>query len=73
MAMVLPAIALEYGFRVSVSLPAALSNTRVAFAHDWLVTWRGGEKVLSAMAELFPTAPIATLFQSIQILCQYTT
>ncbi len=60
--MVLPAIALEYGFRVSVSLPAALSNTRVAFAHDWLVTWRGGEKVLSAMAELFPTAPIATLF-----------
>lgn len=35
---------------------------RVAFAHDWLVTWRGGEKVLSAMAELFPGAPIATLF-----------
>lgn len=45
-----------------VSLPAPLSKLRVAFAHDWLVTWRGGEKVLAAMAELFPDAPIATLF-----------
>ena len=30
--------------------------------HDWLITWRGGEKVLAAMAELFPSAPIFTLF-----------
>ena len=30
--------------------------------HDWLITWRGGEKVLAAMAELFPVAPIFTLF-----------
>lgn len=35
---------------------------RVALVHDWLITWRGGEKVLLAMAELFPTAPIFTLF-----------
>ncbi len=35
---------------------------RVALVHDWLVTWRGGEKVLAAMAELFPEAPIYTLF-----------
>lgn len=30
--------------------------------HDWLLTWRGGEKVLAAIAELFPEAPIYTLF-----------
>lgn len=44
------------------SLPPSLQSLRVAFVHDWLVTWRGGEKVLAAMASLFPTAPIATLF-----------
>ena len=33
-----------------------------AFVHDWLVTWRGGEKVLAALAELYPDAPIYTLF-----------
>jgi glycosyltransferase involved in cell wall biosynthesis len=35
---------------------------RVAFVHDWLVTWRGGEKVLEALVELYPNAPIYTLF-----------
>ena len=35
---------------------------RVALVHDWLVTYRGGEKVLEAIAELFPEAPIYTLF-----------
>lgn len=35
---------------------------RVALVHDWLLTWRGGEKVLEAIAELFPSAPIFTLF-----------
>lgn len=35
---------------------------KVAFVHDWLVTYRGGEKVLEAMLELFPEAPIYTLF-----------
>jgi glycosyltransferase involved in cell wall biosynthesis len=35
---------------------------RVALVHDWLVTWRGGEKVLAALGELFPEAPIYTLF-----------
>lgn len=34
----------------------------MALVHDWLITWRGGEKVLEAMAELFPSAPIFTLF-----------
>ncbi len=35
---------------------------RVALVHDWLITWRGGEKVLDAIAGLFPTADIFTLF-----------
>lgn len=35
---------------------------RVAFVHDWLVTYRGGEKVLDALLELYPDAPIYTLF-----------
>ena len=29
---------------------------KVAFVHDWLVTYRGGEKVLEALLELFPEA-----------------
>jgi len=35
---------------------------RVAFVHDWLVTYRGGEKVLAALLKLYPEAPIFTLF-----------
>ncbi len=34
----------------------------VCFVHDWLVAMRGGEKVLESMVELFPDAPIFTLF-----------
>lgn len=43
-------------------MPGELRNARVALVHDWLITWRGGEKVLEAMAELFPSATIFTLF-----------
>src|SRR5512146_2615624 len=35
---------------------------KVALVHDWLVTYRGGERVLEVIAELFPDAPIFTLF-----------
>lgn len=45
-----------------VPLPASLRGLRVTLVHDWLLTWRGGEKVLEAIAELFPEAPIFTLF-----------
>lgn len=34
---------------------------RVALVHDWLVTNRGGEKVLDALCELFPDAEVFTL------------
>lgn len=37
---------------------------RVAYVHDWLVTYRGGEKVLEALLELYPEAPVYTLFYS---------
>jgi glycosyltransferase involved in cell wall biosynthesis len=33
----------------------------VALVHDWLTGMRGGEKVLEAIAELYPEAPIYTL------------
>jgi hypothetical protein len=33
----------------------------VALVHDWLTGMRGGEKVLDAIAELYPGAPIHTL------------
>ena len=34
---------------------------RVALVHDWLTGMRGGEKVLDALCELFPSAPLYTL------------
>lgn len=38
------------------------SFLRVAFVHDWLDTYRGGEKVLESLLTLYPDAPIFTLF-----------
>ena len=34
---------------------------RVALVHDWIVARRGGERVLEALAELFPDAELFTL------------
>jgi glycosyltransferase involved in cell wall biosynthesis len=47
-----------------VTPPAFLQppRPRVALIHDWLTGMRGGEKVLEALAALFPEAPIFTLF-----------
>lgn len=39
-----------------------MKNIKVAIAHDWLTGQRGGEKVLEVLAEIFPQAPIYTLF-----------
>ncbi|MBK7863990.1 MAG: glycosyltransferase [Archangiaceae bacterium] len=39
---------------------------RIALVHDWLVTWRGGEKVLEALLELMPRAELFTLFHQPQ-------
>lgn len=38
------------------------SDLRIVLVTDWLVTHRGGERVLECLAELFPLAPIFTLF-----------
>jgi glycosyltransferase involved in cell wall biosynthesis len=53
-------------FLLFVSL-LAISSTimpdmRIAYVHDWLVTYRGGEKVLAALLDLYPEAPVFTLF-----------
>jgi glycosyltransferase involved in cell wall biosynthesis len=39
-----------------------MENAKVALVHDWLTGQRGGEKVLEVLAEIFPRAPIYTLF-----------
>jgi glycosyltransferase involved in cell wall biosynthesis len=36
---------------------------RVALVHDWLTGMRGGEKVLDALCEVFPSADLFTLVQ----------
>src|ERR1700730_14238753 len=33
---------------------------RVALIHYWLITWRGGEKALKAITDVFPQADIFT-------------
>ncbi len=40
---------------------SSLSALRVALVHDWLTGMRGGEKVLEAIAALYPDAPIYAL------------
>lgn len=39
----------------------AFEMAKVCLVHDWLTGMRGGEKVLEAIAELYPDAPIYTL------------
>lgn len=36
-------------------------ESKVAIVHDWLTGMRGGEKVLEAICELYPEAPVYTL------------
>lgn len=43
---------------------------RVVLVHDWLIHMRGGERVLEAMAEVYPDAPIYTLFYNRQNLSE---
>jgi glycosyltransferase involved in cell wall biosynthesis len=39
-----------------------MEKAKVALVHDWLTGQRGGEKVLEIFTEIFPDAPIYTLF-----------
>ncbi len=55
----------------SVALPAARTDDasinggvrgmRVAIVHYWLVSMRGGEKVIEALCDMYPDADIFTL------------
>lgn len=38
------------------------SDLRVAIPHYWFMTWRGGERVVKALLDIFPKADIYTLF-----------
>ncbi|MGB9485373.1 MAG: hypothetical protein WCD04_04565, partial [Terriglobia bacterium] len=42
-------------------LPDLLSKLRVAIVHYWFVRFRGGERVLEVLANMFPQADIFTL------------
>ena len=46
---------------MSSTSPNALAGLSAVLVHDWLTGMRGGEKVLEAFCNLFPTAPIFTL------------
>jgi glycosyltransferase involved in cell wall biosynthesis len=39
-----------------------MNNIKAALVHDWFPVRRGGEKVFEILAEIFPDAPIYTLF-----------
>jgi len=47
------------------------SSPKTALVHHWLVTRRGGERVLAAIAELFPSADIFTLVANREKMGQY--
>jgi glycosyltransferase involved in cell wall biosynthesis len=52
--------ALNHGAR-DTQLPDLLSKLRVAIVHYWFVSFRGGERVVEALADMFPQADIFTL------------
>lgn len=37
---------------------------RIAFLHDWLLTWRGGEKCLESLIKHYPKSEVFTIFAS---------
>jgi glycosyltransferase involved in cell wall biosynthesis len=44
-----------------MTLPENISQLNIVFLHDWLVSHRGGERLLQGILEPFPKAPIYTL------------
>ena len=50
------------GGRAALAGEPGAGAPRVALVHDWLTGMRGGERVLEAIASLYPGAPIHTLF-----------
>lgn len=48
-----------------------LNKLRVALVHYWLVTWGGGERVLRALADIFPQADIFTVVATDEIASRF--
>lgn len=48
-----------------------LNKLRVALVHYWLVTWGGGERVLQALADIFPQADIFTVVATEEIASRF--
>ncbi len=48
----------------TTGLMKSLKDYKVALVQDWLTGMRGGEKVLEALCEMFPDAPIFTLLHN---------
>jgi glycosyltransferase involved in cell wall biosynthesis len=46
----------------AVPSPALARYKRIAIVHDWCPSFRGGERVLAELCELFPGADVYTLF-----------
>lgn len=53
---------------LSASAESAFSNLRVAIVHYWFVGRAGGEKVVEALAELFPQADLFSLVADRRVL-----
>ncbi len=43
-------------------MSSGVENRKIALVHDWLLNIGGAEKVLKTLHEIFPSAPIYTLF-----------
>src|SRR5271165_1161017 len=56
-----PAVAASDGEDNKLSSQVHLDSLRIALIHDWLVSMRGGEKVLELLCSRFPNAPLTTL------------
>jgi glycosyltransferase involved in cell wall biosynthesis len=54
--------ALDVGQAAPTALPKQLNDMRVAIVHHWLISRAGGERVFDAIASIFPTADVFTLF-----------
>lgn len=50
-----------HGFSDNAWIMAELDELRVAVAHHWFASMRGGEKVAAAIAAMFPDAPLFAL------------
>jgi len=48
-----------------------LADLNVAIIHYWMMTWRGGEKVVESILKIFPNADVYTLFYDEQVCGPY--